>query len=62
MLAVKFGFKVILKKKVNHQCTINHGQWTIKKTQKPKVINYLQTFLDFQNVVKLFLTCLKIYS
>ncbi len=31
----------------------------MKKTQKPKLISYLQTFLDFQKVVKLLLTCLK---
>ncbi len=30
----------------------------MKKTQKPKLISYLQTFLDFQKVVKLLLTCL----
>jgi len=37
---------------------MDNGQWTMKKTQKPMVINDLQTFLDFQNVVKLLLTCL----
>ncbi len=30
----------------------------MKKTQKPRLLNYLQTFLDFQNVVKLLLTWL----
>ncbi len=29
----------------------------MKKTQKPMVINDLQTFLDFQKVAKLLLTC-----
>ncbi len=30
----------------------------MKKTQKPRLLNYLQTFLDFQSVAKFLLTCL----
>ncbi len=37
--------RVVSINRTKHQCPINNGQWTMKKTPKPKLISYLQTFL-----------------